>query len=114
MTAKTHNAIAWLGCRDSNPNLLIQSQCVRHLAGQLDRDWLTGFPPSFIRLGGNDAERHPSSSHQSPLLSIEQNTNTPPQLDGNAMRHTDSRLFHGVSKSQAMVGSMEGYDDGLV
>ena len=99
MTAKTLYALARLGCRDSNPNLLIQSQCVRHLAGQLDRDWLTGFPPSFIRLAGSGALRHSPSSRVSPLLSIEQNTNAFPQLDGNGAGLTDSRLLKRVSKS---------------
>jgi len=92
---------------DRTPNLLIKSQLLRgpRAHGKAAQsggccDSLTSSLPHtysvFLNQSGSDGGAS-SSSHQSPLLSIEQNTNEIPPFDDNWRAATDSRQFHGVS-----------------
>ena len=92
---------------DRTPNLLIKSYLLRGprahgKAAQSggDCDTLTSSLPhtySIVsnQLGGDGGAA--PSSRVSPFLSIEQNTNTSPQLGDNGRAAVDSRPFDGVS-----------------
>ena len=94
---------------DRTRNLLIKSQL---LSAQIANgkaaqsggccDTLTSSLPHTYSVSLNQSGSDggaASFSRVSPYLSIEQNTNETPRLDGNTPSLTDSRLFAGVSKS---------------
>ena len=95
--------------RPRTSNLLIKSQLLRgpRAHGKADQsggvcDPLTSSLPHTYSVASNQSGSDggaSSFSHHSPLLSIEQNTNESPQLDGNGAGLTDSRLSEGVSRS---------------
>ena len=92
---------------DRTENLLIKSQLLRgpratgkvgqsHGCDQLTFSCLVNYSlVCSYQLGGDGGVA--SSSHVPPFLSIEQNTNNPPQLGDNGPSLTDSRLKNRVS-----------------